>query len=363
MSIKSKNIILFQFNYLLIMFFQNLLIKQIKNECSRNAPILKDGICLLQYCQEEEFKEEICQINNEIIKTQWLNNIIKISGLNSRYVNYATYSNGDMIIATTKITSSVEERIFYGLKSNGRPFFNSLPNSETYFCSIQVNEPSSNYIAEIFVGIIDNKEKLFSIAQNNNYAEIYDFNNKEIENKMISELSSNQMNGLKGTILNYIHNDKNFIVFCFTQSNHIILKSLSYLSDSASSEVQISFDLDDDNYIGNSISCFSTSQQQIFCIYLCKNYGDSVYYGCIVVLKVNVHDVYDINKIKYINDNICIEQNSFLKSIYFKINIGVYIYYKQRGNDYINDIYPVILFEEYDGFLFHQKKQLKLVNY
>ena len=65
-------------------------------------------------------KSDNCLItNNTVIIKQWLNNIICL-GNNSRYVNFATSSNNDMIIETTSIPGS-PKRIFYGIKSNGEP--------------------------------------------------------------------------------------------------------------------------------------------------------------------------------------------------------------------------------------------------
>ena len=32
----------------------------------------------MDYCSEDDFKNNICSINNTIVKTQWLNNIIWI---------------------------------------------------------------------------------------------------------------------------------------------------------------------------------------------------------------------------------------------------------------------------------------------
>ena len=91
-----------------------LLINPIKNECDKTAPILKDGSCSLEYCTEEEYKNKSCKIYNEIIKTQWLNNIIRIGDKNFRYVNFANYSNGDLIVETTSCPGS-SKRMFYGI--------------------------------------------------------------------------------------------------------------------------------------------------------------------------------------------------------------------------------------------------------
>ena len=50
------------------------LIPKINNqECPENTPIQTSGSCQSIYCNEDEFQNGDCIINNSIIKTQWLN--------------------------------------------------------------------------------------------------------------------------------------------------------------------------------------------------------------------------------------------------------------------------------------------------
>lgn len=53
-----------------------LLTHEIKNECLKENPIKKDGICKNEYCSEYEFQNGNCIISNNVIKTQWLNKLI-----------------------------------------------------------------------------------------------------------------------------------------------------------------------------------------------------------------------------------------------------------------------------------------------
>ena len=365
MSIRKKSNVS-KINNFLIVFTLFILIKQIRNECPKDAPILKDGNCLVQYCTAEEFKKRKCIINNAIIKTQWLNNIITISDNNYRYVNIATYSNRDMIIETTSDQYN-SKRMFYGIKSNGRPFFDYL-ETESYIWSIEVNETNHyRYESEIFVAkIYDNEEHLFSISKTNSYAEIYNFDNKTITKKYISELS-NQMDGLRGTIFNY--NQNNNIVFGFTKGDYIYIKTLTTLIDSNSGINKVIIELRNNTNIniGDSISCFVTSQPKIICFYLCRiiyrHYYDDVhyndnykYYGCIIALKNSLNN---FQILKYIDNSIYIDKSSFLKCIHLKENIGAFIYYKKI---YINYIYPVILLGEYNGQLLTLKMNLTWIN-
>ena len=118
----EKKIIQYHFLYLFKFLYFLLIIMQIlSNPCERNFPIFKEGYCMLEYCTNNEFKNQTCILANEIIKTQWLNNIIWIGNNDFKYVNLASNSNGDLIIETTSNPSS-PERKFYGLKRDSTIF-------------------------------------------------------------------------------------------------------------------------------------------------------------------------------------------------------------------------------------------------
>lgn len=159
------------------------LIKSIRTQnCTRKIPILKDGSCVLEYCTQYEFNKKICVIDNQIVKTQWLNDIIWIGDQNFRYINIANNSNGDMIVETTSYPPS-EKRIFYGINRDGNPFF----KDNNFFNSINVTEQAGNqdkgrFEGEIFFAksTIDNKEYLVSVGKNFQYVEVYNFINNAI---------------------------------------------------------------------------------------------------------------------------------------------------------------------------------------
>ena len=172
--------------YIIILsYFLKFFIKTIYSEiteCPRDKPIFISDICKLDYCSKTQFESKECKIKNSIIETQWLNNIIIIGDKSYRYINFASYSNGDMIIETTCKPGN-SKRIFYGLKQNGRPFFiNKTNNEETPYYSINVegqNEPQGKYEAE---GIIikdsnSGNEYYMSVSNLEYYVEIFDFNN------------------------------------------------------------------------------------------------------------------------------------------------------------------------------------------
>ena len=158
-------------------------------ECPRDAPILISGVCRLEYCSKNEFDSNYCNINNTIIKDQWLNNIIRIGGLNYRYINFASYSNGDMIVETTCYPGE-PKRYFYGIKKNGRPFFKNKTNQEnTPYYVIETNGQNNHkgkYESEAIVikssesGDGNGKEYFLSVSKLECYAELFDFENDKV---------------------------------------------------------------------------------------------------------------------------------------------------------------------------------------
>ena len=96
-----------------------------------------------------------------------------------------------MIIDITSNPLS-EERIFFGLKKNGRFFFNDSNNRETPYFSLKVSQSDGRIEGEsLFIKLTSinskfhGKELLCSISKNDEsekvyYVEIYDLENKNM---------------------------------------------------------------------------------------------------------------------------------------------------------------------------------------
>ena len=110
---EKKNIKIFKKFLFIIMLLKN--IPLFNFECPIEEPILKNRICSLEYCSEEEYANGVCIINNFIIRNQWLNDIISFNDYKLRYNNFAINSNGDLILETSS-QNNREIRLFYGLK-------------------------------------------------------------------------------------------------------------------------------------------------------------------------------------------------------------------------------------------------------
>ena len=150
-------------------------------ECPENQPILKNNDCSFSYCTESEFSSNYCSINNTKIKTQWLTNIIIFGDNNARFINFATFSNGDFIVEATPCKILIKIRFFFGLKQNGRDLFKNNNQETRFYSFIPTDEgEAKKYQGEIQIARMkqeNNKEYLLSLTKTDSYAELYDFEN------------------------------------------------------------------------------------------------------------------------------------------------------------------------------------------
>ena len=129
------------FYILLILFLFHNINSEIK-QCPKETPILISGECLLDYCTNDSSD---CIIANSTIKTQWLNKLIVFGDLKYRYINFATYENGDMVVETTDYPDT-QKRMFFGISQNGRPFFTK--DGENIFFSTNANNDEGKFEAQ-----------------------------------------------------------------------------------------------------------------------------------------------------------------------------------------------------------------------
>ena len=130
-----------------------------------------------------------------------LTNIININISFLRYLHFASYSNGDMILQSGSYPNSVL-RFFISFKKNGTGFSRNNTNNEySYFYSLNINNyanesdigeryESKNIVIKLSGEDNNNKsEYLISIWNGNYYVEIYDFENDKIYRKLLYDFS------------------------------------------------------------------------------------------------------------------------------------------------------------------------------
>ena len=333
----------------LILFFISL--DSTLNYCNnRSEPILlkESNECVMKYCTEENFKNNICIIDNDIIRTQWLNNIINFGDENCRFTKIAKYSNGDMVAISQINPGDSYAAYFYGLKENGRPLFIKNGKETPY-------NPLNNYIISQYdnfeydeseVLVVKNKtngkEFILILGRLSNFTEFYNFDNNIDSQQSVYNLipffsPDNIINNVRGSLF-YLKNSNYFLyggTFTFTRNyNRFFNLFKLYYEDNNILIGNTSTEMIHSR--GGMASCFETEDcAYIICFYLCSL--SSRTYKIIIFDK-------NLNKITpelIIFSNI-IEENIFFKCIHYQENKGIFIYY-----DKINDEgpYPIILFK------------------
>ena len=326
----------------IICFF--LLFHIVLNECDRDTPIrLKNGSCVMKYCTKEEYESEECILDNPIIKTQFLNNLMNLGEMCFRYLNFIQFSNGDLILETSPFPPN-KKRIFFGLKNNGRYYFKNETNEETPFhYLIADNEDESKYESGNSIIISDGKEYFLSIGRLDTYTELFDFeNNKIISNKTLDLIGYINLN-LKSNLIN-INKERNTYIFsCISDFEDkrygIILKFDLELKKSGGFTFSDCTTKKIENIFGELASCFVTEKNGlIICFYGYIN-GEFVSY---LLIAYN-------NKFKQLNKDYFIptgiNMNAYFYSIFFREDSGAFIYYNNQTLDFG---YPNIKFIKYD---------------
>ena len=157
-------------------------VKFVNGYCERTEPIKSNGSCSLRYCTEEEFANKTCIIDNEIIKTQYLNNKIFLDESNQNvYLDIVRVYDGEILIEFTNQTT-FGNRKFFGLRKNGSYTYGNPINmsAESFIFINNANNIVTEDINLIWIEDEINYEYLISLISNKNesYFENYDFFNK-----------------------------------------------------------------------------------------------------------------------------------------------------------------------------------------
>ena len=353
------------FNQIILTFIINFSICHYM--CEIDTPIYKNGTCQLIYCSEIEFKEGICSIENEVIKTQWLNNIILFNDRKYRYGSLAINSKGDLIVEfSTEENNGI--RLFYGLKQNGNFFFKNSENSGISTKIIKLNygeEALMRYESENIFITVDNKneEYLISISLYFGYVELYDFqtNNQSFvktenftgyniytsRSQLIEITSSENKKEYLHVFVGQNKDDllyKNFylVLHKYNFSNSIIGLNDGY--NIIKSEIKNKI------FGSRTVSAYTTDSNLIILFY----FNNKAFFISIYDNNLNEKNNTIIeSNIANPNGNIGI----FFKCFYLKNNLGVFIYFKGQ-----NDYAPQVKIEEIENDFIKEKMNISLLS-
>ena len=335
MLVKQKENSNLFFNFKMFLYMH--LFRIIITFCNKSEPFLKDGICY-SYCNNSNSSNE-CIPENQIIKEQFLNNIIHIGELNNfRYINFATNINGDMIVLTTAYPSP-NNRSFFGIKKNGRYFFE---NELSYFYSKDFSEirceGESLFIQISNANNDNNKKEYFFTFGKSNIAELYnfeDYNNTIIPSGNIFEefihsfrnsfikLSCPQDNDKYYYLITGITNTNFYIKKCF-----FIIDGNNDLIVSCNSTIIIL------NTFVEMNSCVTTDNHIIICFIYDENK---------LMFYIYDEQLNKLNSNSNFKDLTSFSFDNFIKSIQYKEEIIILSYYDKNTqnedwNIYINFI-------------------------
>ena len=338
---KSPKFLLFIQN---IVFFINL-IEYCKSSCPKDSPFLKDEVCL-SCCTNDEINNKICIIDNEIMKTQFINKINYLSGNGYNYLNMAVTQNQDLLILISSFPES-NTRILFGITNEGRGYFN-----EDKKCSIAINDRTvtGKFESEIFVFKLQDKstkEYLLSFGKTPQYIEFYDISSKKIINfysinTFFYELYD--VRQLVGAYFKITTNDKNYYLIGLLSTKYndqgkgtpilslmkFSIKSISAFNNAITKDLNTKIEVN--VYDSRVVSCYELSTFYISCFY--KNernkYTMGVFSSDLKVQASSELASADKNDLK------------FFKCAHFFGDTGAFIYYSNN-----NPPYATIEFKRY----------------
>ena len=313
-------------------------------QCEKSSPflIIKDNQCT-QTCTREELKSGICVITEPNVKKQYLSNLIILGSPNYRYININSNKNGDLVILTTK-SPGTGERLFYGLKENGRFLFKNENSNEYPYLLFNISgeqtEDQQKFESEsLFIQLSnsdeskDKNEFYLSMAKNDQYTEMFDFENESEYNfKKTIDFFGKEIYSDRWTILRLVKEEDdtekyNYLFAAINkekdENKYILYLKKIYFNSKFLSQIENSEESEEIKCQENKmVSCFQTDNGRIVCFYRGKkeNNEELAYYTI------------SSYKCCFSNDkSIQIERSesslTFYKGIHLKGDVGFFIYF------------------------------------
>ena len=331
LSYKKGKYINFYFLLNLYIFFYK--IKQsLLSSCPKETPFTTNGNeCVEGGCSLSLFESGNCKIENEIIRTQYLNRIIKYSDVPIKYVSITTTPNGDLVCISSGDSANSNTTFFYGLKKNGSPYF-KVDNQKSYFYKRITNRlRKEGNIFAIKLNSTNNededkdKEYIISFGIETTNFELYDFDNNEVYKEEVPKFFEILQYKSKKTSIFKLNTEQNYYIIAVAgltpqwSSSSYVYKILFYnLNISAYPPIKIRGQASGSNT--DISSCFESENHYIFC-----------YFGYSSKYNIHIYD-YNLIQIKRTDINSTFVDNSFFKCIHFYGDAGVFLYPDNNRN-------------------------------
>ena len=323
-----------------------LLIKIIfSSTCSKSSPFYKNNQCI-SFCSKEELNSNDCIIAEETVKIQYMTNLVIIGSKDYRYINIDSDENNNMVIQTSKYKGT-PDRLFYGIKFNGRFLFQDSQNKEIPYIYYNITgegglnqryEGESSFIKLCNPSSLDEKDYFLSISSDH-YTELFDFQNKVYTKRHSKSIFEDGIYSDRNSLIrltNQNNIDYNYYyLFAFSSSEDNEEYECNiytyYFSSTTLTDLEEDKEKEIDCLENKMISCFETEGGKIICFYRDLNSNSPYYYICVCTCCFSNCNKYPISQSE--------SSNTFYKGIHLKIEIGAFIYFKDEtstSNPYIS---------------------------
>ena len=263
----------------------------------------------------------------QLVKPQEITSVVWIGDKDFRYVNFANYSNGDMVVETTANPVN-SKRMFYGLKQNGDYFFSKNGRlTPFYTLNAEKTEKSESVIFSTKVSE-NNKEYLVSISTNNEYCELYDFERNTFSEVRASDFLDIEITSL-GSANTLVIDGNTYIIYAFWSNKSLKIYKLYFsstdINNAGTSGLYTKSYSNKD--IGNHISCFETQVTNILtCLILYKKSAVNSQFD-LIALDTNMAE---LGTGSFTSSGFY--PDSFYKCVSLKFNVGAFLYYAKSDN-------------------------------
>ena len=148
--------------------------------CNKNNPFLFHENCVPS-CKKEDIDSKLCILENEIITTQYLNNIIYINQINLTYNDIVVSDKNDLYYLMSMYPKT-NLRLIYLLNNEGYGLLDR--ENSLYNTSIDDPEAKGRYESITFLMTLssdtNNNQYLISISKSYRLMEIYDLKSNQI---------------------------------------------------------------------------------------------------------------------------------------------------------------------------------------
>ena len=320
-----------------IIILFNSFFRSLTTTCTEDLPFLKNKQCV-SYCDKNELISGECEINDPILKTKWLNNIITFESTNGNSFLSLNKNKNKMAFLTT--LSNNKERVFYAVQGSEEYLIknntdnNSIPYSHK---KVPQNESSATTNFDLILVTL-NYNYLILIGNENSYIQSYNLDLFNEEPNTISPSSFFQENIIVKGIdsLCYVYNSNNlaYVTIAATEENpsdyflSFYLYFIIPLEKSLSFSHQGNFKFYDIK--GNYASCsaFGESLSFISCFYINKR---NQYINTLFLKDGSSFEISNSYIIEEFNET-TINTKSFFKQIFSSRNYIIFGYYSGLSN-------------------------------